>query len=384
MRRVAIASTVILSGLILLLDVRGLLSMWKPFGLQIHTPPAGYIQPLEIPLCGLAWAQKGPIALQALLLKQDTGELVAAQPLQRDRVLYKGQVLFELASFRSHITAPLSGAYILRMELYDRFGTRQAAVDRALTVSDQAPVTEFRMFSRSHWAALVVVLVCAVIVFFIGRSHRLTPASKYWIGFALYLLMLINEAVYHVYWQAVGAWSVSTALMLHMCGLSILLLPWVFILKPGRAGNLLFELLYFWGLGGALQALLTPDIGLLGFPSYKYFSFFISHGLIILLTVYASVTLSYKITFKSFIRTLIISNGVIVLVYFINHWLVYLPPYEVGNYFVLSYPPVTGSVVDLFVALFGPSPWYFMGFELMALVVFGMLVLPWYIPKVNT
>jgi len=66
-----------------------------------------------------------------------------------------------------------------------------------------------------------------------------------------------------------------------------------------------------------------------------------------------------------------------------NHLLVLLPPYEVGNYFVLNYPPVTGSLVDLFVQLFGPSPWYFIGFELMALVVFGILVLPWYLCKVK-
>ncbi|AEJ18458.1 TIGR02206 family membrane protein [Gracilinema caldarium] len=384
MRQVVITSTILLTVLIILLDIRGLVGMWKPFGLQVHTPPTDYILPLEIPLGGLAWARDGAVSIRALLINADTGELVANQLIQRDKVIYRGQVLYELASFRSHITAPVSGTYILRMELYDCFENCRAVLDQFLTVSTQAPLTEFRMFSLSHWTALAVVLICAILVFFIGRSHRLSPKRKNWIGFAMYLMMLINEAIYHIYWQAIGAWSVSTALMLHMCGLSILLLPWVFIMKPGKSGRLLFEILYFWGVGGALQALFTPDIGLLGFPSYKYFSFFISHGLIILITVYASVTLSYKITYKSFIRALILSNGVIVVVYFINHWLVYLPPYEVGNYFVLSYPPVTGSIVDLFVELFGPSPWYFMGFEIMALIVFGMLVLPWYIAKVKT
>lgn len=383
MKRIAITITVLLTSLIILLDVRGLISMWKPFGLQLHTPAAQYVQPLEVPLGGLAWAKEGAFSIRASLIRADTGEVVATQPIQRDRVVYKGEVLYELASFRSHIKAPSAGKYLLILELHDASGIVQAKLEKSLSISENAPDSEFRMFSVSHFAALAVLLLLVLCVFWIGTSKRISAIMKAILPIIMFTLMLANEVIYHMYWQAVGAWSVSTALMIQMCGLSILLLPWVFIIKPGKAGKLLFELLYFWGIGGALQALLTPDIGLLGFPSYKYFSFFISHGLIILLTVYASVTLPYKISLKSLIRTMVISNMVIICIYGINHLLVLLPPYEVGNYFVLNYPPVTGSLVDLFVQLFGPSPWYFIGFELMALVVFGILVLPWYLCKVK-
>ncbi|GAB4481644.1 MAG: hypothetical protein OHK0031_03670 [Anaerolineales bacterium] len=36
-------------------------------------------------------------------------------------------------------------------------------------------------------------------------------------------------------------------------------------------GIAIYELLYFMGIGGALQALLTPDVGIYGFPHYRYF-----------------------------------------------------------------------------------------------------------------
>lgn len=383
MRRISIITTVLLTSFIVFLDVRGLVSMWKPYGLQVHTPTASYIQPLDIPLGGLAWAKEGAITLQVSLLNPDTHEVLVTQSIQRDRVMYKGRLLYELASFRSHIQAPTAGPYLLRFELRDASGVLRSQTERGLTVSAHAPDTEFRMFSASHLTALAIILILTAGLFWVAGRKGLSANVKSLLPFGMYTLMLANEVVYHIYWQNVGAWSVSTALMIQMCGLSILLLPWVFIGKPGKISQVMFEIVYFWGLGGAMQALLTPDIGLLGFPSYKFFSFFISHGLIVLLTVYAAVTVPYKITIKSLVRVMILSNVVVFCIYFINKALVVLPPYEVGNYFVLSYPPVTGSLVDVFVGIFGPSPWYFIGFELMGLAVFCILTLPWYLYKVK-
>ena len=42
-----------------------------------------------------------------------------------------------------------------------------------------------------------------------------------------------------------------------------------------------FEVAYFWGIGGTVQAVLTPNLPY-GFPDFRFFSFFISHcGVII-------------------------------------------------------------------------------------------------------
>lgn len=41
-----------------------------------------------------------------------------------------------------------------------------------------------------------------------------------------------------------------------------------------------YEIAYFWGLGGTLQAVLTPDLQH-GFPSLVYVNFFLGHGLVI-------------------------------------------------------------------------------------------------------
>jgi hypothetical integral membrane protein (TIGR02206 family) len=165
--------------------------------------------------------------------------------------------------------------------------------------------------------------------------------------------------------------------MLQMCGLSILLLPVMLFTESVRSRQFLFDALYFWGIGGALQALIAPDIGASGFPAYRYFSFFLSHGLIIASTVVMAMAGGLRITIRSFIRAFVATNILLVPVYGIDRLLALVPPYDPGNYFVLGYPPPTGSVVDVFAEIFGPSPRYVVGLELMGLAVFAILYLPW-------
>jgi hypothetical integral membrane protein (TIGR02206 family) len=169
--------------------------------------------------------------------------------------------------------------------------------------------------------------------------------------------------------------------MLQMCGLSILLLPVMLFSESPRIRQFLFDLLYFWGIGGALQALIAPDIGASGFPAYRYFSFFLSHGLIVSSTVVMAMAGGLRITFRSFLRALVVTNVLLIPVYGIDQLLRLVPPYDPGNYFVLGYPPPTGSIVDLFAEIFGPSPRYVVGLELMGLAVFGLLYLPWPISR---
>jgi uncharacterized membrane protein YwaF len=49
----------------------------------------------------------------------------------------------------------------------------------------------------------------------------------------------------------------------------------------------------------------------------------------------------------------------------------------VGNYFIMGYPPPTGSVIDVFAAMFGPAPWYLAGLTLMGIALLGVLYLPY-------
>jgi len=54
-----------------------------------------------------------------------------------------------------------------------------------------------------------------------------------------------------------------------------------------------FEVAYFWGIGGTLQAVLTPNLRY-GFPDWRFISFFTSHCGIIVGVVFLMLTRRYR------------------------------------------------------------------------------------------
>jgi uncharacterized membrane protein YwaF len=88
-----------------------------------------------------------------------------------------------------------------------------------------------------------------------------------------------------------------------------------------------------------------------------------------------------RITIRSFLRAFVVTNLALIPIYGLDMLLRLIPPYDPGNYFVLGYPPPTGSPVDLLSDLFGPSPRYVIGLELMGIVIFLIMYAPWPIAR---
>ena len=225
----------------------------------------------------------------------------------------------------------------------------------------------------------VVLALCIAVPLAVRRTRSDLVRDR--VAFAITLLLWVHEIVYEIYWFAIGAWTVGNCLLLHMCALALMFLPVLYFSRDGGFRQTLFELLYFFGLGGAMQALFTPDIGMHGFPELKYFDYFISHGTIVLGMVYAAVLYRFELTWKSWIRVVVGTLGATLAAYGLDLLLRFLPPYEVGNYFIMGYPPPTGSVIDVFASIFGPSPRYLVGLVLMGLALFGLLYLPYVVRR---
>ena len=68
-----------------------------------------------------------------------------------------------------------------------------------------------------------------------------------------------------------------------------------------------------------------------------------------------------------------ISLAIVAVIYFINQLIVFIPPFEPGNYMFLSYPPTGGSALDILVQIFGPSPYYIIGMVVLALVLYTIM-----------
>lgn len=148
---------------------------------------------------------------------------------------------------------------------------------------------------------------------------------------------------------------------LQLCSISLLLAT-VMLLTRSYS---LFEFLYLPGMAGALQAILTPDLGHYSYPHFRTFEFFIAHGAVVAAAFFMIVVEGYRPTWKSLIRAFLALNLLALLIAGINKLIG-------ANYMFLIAKPENASLLDIL----GPWPWYILSLEAVALVMFLLLYTP--------
>ncbi len=219
----------------------------------------------------------------------------------------------------------------------------------------------FIFLGVAHLCALLVIVLFNLYLLRFKSSDEARRARVRW---SMALILWANEFGWHAWNYAVGQWTLQTMIPLHMCSVLVWLGGYMLVSK----NHLLYELAYFLGIGGALQALLTPDLGLYGFPHYRFFQTFISHGLIVTSAIYMTTVEGFRPTWKSILRVAVIANAYMVIVFFINLALG-------SNYMFINRKPDTASLLDVLPAWPGYIPYL----ELIGLVTFLLLYLPFII-----
>lgn len=173
----------------------------------------------------------------------------------------------------------------------------------------------------------------------------------------------VNEILWHYWTWREGQWSLQTMLPLHVCSLMIWLAGFMLIFRS----RFLFDFEYFWGLGGAMQVLLTSHGPLEVLGAYRYFQVFISHGLLITAVLFMLTVEGFRPSLISFRRAVL---GMILFTLFI------IPlNFALGsNYMFLAYKPTEfASLLDIL----PPYPFYIPIMEGLGLIVFLLLYLPY-------
>jgi len=219
---------------------------------------------------------------------------------------------------------------------------------------------KFIFYSTSHNLALLILLVFFVSIYLLRQKLKNAPVDKI-VRYTLAATLILQELALNVWRLANGTWSVANSLPLHLCGVAIVLSAVMLI----NRNYSLYELNYFWGLGGAIQALLTPDIGIYSFPHFRFFQFFLSHGLIIAASLYLTFTAGFRPRHKSIWKVFAITNIYLVFIAGFN-WL------TGGNYLFICHKPVDGSLMDMM----GPWPWYIFTLEFVAVISFYIYYAP--------
>jgi hypothetical integral membrane protein (TIGR02206 family) len=222
-----------------------------------------------------------------------------------------------------------------------------------------APAATFESFDAAHIGALVLTVVLGAMLGLILRSP-LHKTQRRTILFTVAGLILLNEVIWHIYQVAQGIWLVEESLPLHMCDAAI----FVAVIALIARCQVSFELAYFWGFGGGLQAMLTPDIEH-GFPGYQFVRYFLSHGLVIVAVLMLMIGLRMRPSRRSAPRALIITMVCAAAVGLID-WLLG------ANYQYLCHKPGKPSLLDFL----GPWPWYLISLTLLCAVMMALLYLP--------
>ena len=229
----------------------------------------------------------------------------------------------------------------------------------------------FILFGPAHLAVLALAFLFPLAASTVTRDHRACDRVVRWFLTALLLGEWI--AFYAVFW-ARGWLEVNNGLPLSLCDWAEAAL----IVALLSQNQFAYELGYFWGLGGSLQALLTPDLAY-DFPDVRFLIFMADHAGIIASLLYLTLGTRLRPVPASLPRVIVAS-----LVYPVVAGAF---DYALGaNY---GYLHDKGGHVSL-LTLLAPWPWYIGELVLIGLLSIAIYYTPFFVmdffrrPKTST
>lgn len=139
----------------------------------------------------------------------------------------------------------------------------------------------FVLFGPAHLAALALAALFPLAASAFTRGHRGRDRALRW---ALAALLLGEWFAFYLVFQARGWLDWNNALPLNLCDWAQAAL----IIALLSRNQFAYELGFFWGLGGTLQGLVTPDLAY-GFPDVRFLIFMANHAGIIASLLYLTL-----------------------------------------------------------------------------------------------
>lgn len=228
------------------------------------------------------------------------------------------------------------------------------------------PNSPFVLFSSQHLIAIAAIILIGSIV--IISQRKANQAQRKRVRWIMAILLVFNETIWHIWNISIGEWTIQTMLPLHLCSVLVWLSAYMLVTK----NTTIYEFAYLIGIAGALQAVLTPDLGQYAFPHLRYFQVFLSHGLIIISALYMTLVEGFRPNWQSVKRVAIYGNLYLLLVFLLNM--------AIGsNYLFVAHKPETASLLDVL----PPWPYYILIIELLAAVFILLFYAPFAIMDKN-
>lgn len=224
--------------------------------------------------------------------------------------------------------------------------------------------TSFEIFGNVHLITMVVILL--VSIFFPKIYKNKTDNQKQLMSRIVAAIIAAHVIIspYKDLYLIENPYNWVEVLPFHMCDLSEIFL--IIFLLGGP--SILYKCAFFWGLGGATMAIITPDIL---FHDLDYIFFMIGHGMIIVGIMYATVSLGNRPYAKDILKVSAITAFILLpIVYVINLMLG-----DPANFWYLMAKPDGASLMDVF----PEPPLHLLVTTPLAIAVFYLIYLPYFI-----
>src|SRR2546428_4185207 len=192
---------------------------------------------------------------------------------------------------------------------------------------------QFHAYSPAHLTVIFLTIALPFVLAAIVRRTKSSRLERLTVA-TLSVLLVLNYAVYMTLVRSFGAVSWQQVLPLQLCDWGMV----VVIVAMWAGSERWFEVAYFWGIGGTLQAVLTPNLHF-GFPDFRFFSFFISHCGIIVGVIFLMLTHRYRPYPMSILRTFLWSELYFVITFVAD-------AYTGFNYGFLLHKPEAFSILN--------------------------------------
>lgn len=218
----------------------------------------------------------------------------------------------------------------------------------------------FTPFGRAHVTVILLTVILPLVLALIVHRTKSRFLERS-ICFAISALLIINYSAYLVVARQFGATTWTRVLPLQLCDWAM----FVIIVALWTGNRRWLEIAYFWGIGGTLQAIITPNLQF-GFPDLRFISFFVAHSGIIIGIVFLMLIYGFRPRPIGIVRTFAWTEVYFVLVFTID-----LLTGE--NYGFLLHKPEAFSLLSL---LSDWRPLYLLQMHGLALLFFGLLYVP--------
>ena len=228
------------------------------------------------------------------------------------------------------------------------------------------------MFSTEWYATNSISFSVILALLLISRSLKDSHLKQFTL--VVGILLCFRVVFMQLYQYNINVWTFEKSIPLHLCGLSSILAGVVLLKKNQFA----YECLFYWGLGGALQSFITPELNLGNKDSILYLDYFVSHAGIIFSALYLTIVLKMRPRIYSWFKVFLFSQILIPIIGGINYLINKLIAsnminycYDTANYMYLWDRPEVDSPL-----IIGEWPYYILFVELIALANFWLLYQP--------